>query len=108
MPAVTDLSKLMKDLSNWESDSSLWFDIDNYETYEQDFPSAGTSPVVNFPIEIPFKVKNSLTGKEIKIPINVEFSSEKGYISINPNNKINWDVNINVSNKEIRYSLKYP
>lgn len=108
MPVVTDLSKLMEDLSKWQNDTSIWFDVKNYESYEQDFPSPGMGMTMSFPIEIPFKVKNPLSGREVNVPIKVDFSNEKGYISINPNNKITWEVSIDVSDEEIKYFLKYP
>jgi len=108
MSVVTDFSKLMEDLSKWQSDATIWFDIDNYVSYQQDFPSTGMVAPVSFPIEIPFKIKHPTTGKQIKIPMSVDFSNEKGYISINPDNKMSWEVSIDVSDEEIKYFLKYP
>lgn len=104
MSTIKNYSKLMEDLSKWKTNPSLWYDVTSYTSSTPSYNTYGS----NFPIIIPFKVVDEITKREIEIPIEVKFSNEKGDVAINPNGKVVWNVNINVSQKEITYQLKYP
>lgn len=103
MATIIDYAKLMNDLKKWTSSPSIWYDYNNYrESY--------MALTYDFGIEsiAPFKIKHPASKKEISVSMKVIFSNEKGHISINPDNKIKWEVDIDVSREKIKYQLKYP
>lgn len=103
MATIIDYAKLMNDLKKWTSSPSIWYEYNNYwESY--------MALTYDFGIEsiAPFTMKHPISKKEIVVSMNIIFSRDKGYISINPDNKIKWEVDIDVSREKIKYQLKYP
>lgn len=105
---MSDIKKLVNDLV-YKGTKEIWFDPKNYETKEASnhyFYSPFNSGYVG-DLDIPFKMRLPLSTVERELKINAIFSSEKGYITIQPGKDINYDIKIDTQNEEIEYILTY-
>ncbi|MCA6066938.1 hypothetical protein JI747_007100 [Chryseobacterium sp. RG1] len=105
---MSDIKKLVNDLV-YKRTKELWFDPKNYETKEASnnyFYSPFFSGYVG-DIDIPFKIRLPLSTVEKELKIDAIFSSESGYITIQPGKDINYDIKIDTQNEEIEYTLTY-
>ncbi|PIF43687.1 hypothetical protein CLU96_0599 [Chryseobacterium sp. 52] len=106
---MSDIKKLVNDLTFKGTSDELWFDPKNYETKESSnnyFHSPFYSGYVG-DIDIPFKVRLPLSTVEKELKIDAILSSEVGYITIRPGRDINYNIKIDTGNKKIEYILTY-